>query len=192
MSLDELVARLRREDRPLPWVKVEHGPAVPGWTLRAVFVLAVPALVLLAASRTAVPTGLVATIVAGLAAWALLRPGAGTAHGAVVAAALLLTGAPAPFDPAALWLAVLGYAVVRLGWWASHTGLRARVELAALGRAASRDAVVAVATIAVGMLAWAVAGRPVAALVALGTAALAAVAWLTLRREDGSSGEPQR
>jgi hypothetical protein len=192
MSLEELVARLRGEDRPLPRVTVEHGRAVPGWVLRVAFVLAVPAFVLLAASRTAAPTGLVATIVVGLTAWALLRPGAGTVHTAVVVGALLMLGAPRPFDPAALWLAVLGYAVVRLGWWASHTGLRARVEVAALGRAAARDAVVAGATAVVGLLAWAVAGRPVGVLVALGTAALAAVAWLALRHEDGGSGEPQR
>lgn len=192
MSLEELVARLRGEDRPLPRVTVEHERSVPGWLLRVAFVLAVPAFVLLAASRTTAPTGLVTTIVVGLTAWALLRPGAGTAHMAVVVGALLMLGAPGPFDLAALWLAVVGYAVVRLGWWASHTGLLARVEVAALGRAAGRDAVVAGATAVLGMLAWAVAGRPVGALVAVGTAALAAVAWLALARQDEGSGEPQR
>lgn len=188
-DLTGLVARLRGHDRPLPHVTVEHGRSVPGWVLRVAFMLCVPALVLATASRTAAGTGFVAALVAVLTVWAALRPGPGSSYGAVVACALLLLGAPGPFDPAALALAALAYAVVRLGWWASHVGLPTRVELAALAHAGARDAVVVGATTVVGAVAWAVAGRPVGALVALGTAALAALAWLALRRQDGASGE---
>ncbi len=184
-----LVARLRGHDRPLPRVTVEHGRSVPGWLLHAAYVLCVPALVVSTASRTMVTPGIVAVLAAALAVWAALRPGPSSAHGAVVASAFLLLGAPGPFDPAALPLAALAYGVVRLGWWASHVGGRTRVETAALARAGSRDLVVVGATAVLGALAWAVAGRPVDLLVALGTAALAAVAWLALRRQDGASGE---
>lgn len=184
-----LVARLRGRDRPLPRVTVEHDRSVPGWVLRAAFVLGVPALVLATASRTTVLPGLVAALAAALTVWAALRPGPSSAHGTVLACGLLLLGAPGPFDPAAPALAALAYAVVRLGWWASHVGPRTRVELAALVRAGSRDVVIIGATALVGALAWALAGRPVGALVVLGTVALAAVAWLALRREDGASGE---
>jgi hypothetical protein len=189
MNLEDAIRRLRGEDRPLPWVTVDHGRTVPGWAFRTVFVLAVPALVLATASRTTAATGFVVTLVVVLVAWAAARPAPGSAHGTVVACALLLLGSPGPFDPAALALAPAAYVVVRLGWWASRVRWRTRVELAALAHAGARDAVVIGATAAVGALAWAVAGRPVGALVALGTAALAAVAWLALLRDDGASGE---
>ncbi len=189
MNLEDAIRRLRGEDRPLPWVIVGHGRTVPGWAFRTVFVLAVPALVLATASRTTAATGFVATLALALTAWAAARPAAGSAQGTVVACAFLLLGSPGPFDPATLALAPAAYVVVRLGWWAAHVRWHTRVELAALARSGLRDAVVIGATTAVGTLAWAVAGRPVSAIVALGTAALAAVAWLALRRDDGASGE---
>ncbi|AEG44291.1 hypothetical protein [Isoptericola variabilis] len=188
--LDDAVARLRGHDRPLPWVTVEHGPAVPGWALRAAFVVAVPLLVLATASRTTALAGLVTTLVLALTGWAALRPGHGPAYATVVACALLLLGAPGPFDATAPALAAGGYVVVRLGWWAGHVRWRTRVEVAALAHAARRDLTVLGATLVVALLAWAVAGRPVGALVVAGTLALAAVAWLALRRDDGGSGEP--
>ncbi|MCA5894758.1 hypothetical protein LEP48_15570 [Isoptericola sp. NEAU-Y5] len=178
--------RLRLDRRPLPLVEVTVGPWVPGWVFRLAACVAVGALVLLAAGRT----GLLPTIAVGaallLAAWAAARPGPGPAHVAVVASAVILLGTgTTPFDAAVLWLAPLGYVAVRLGWWASWLGPLARVEVAALGRAAARDAVVVLATFPVALAAWVVAGRPVAALVVLGFVALAAFAWIIARRHDG-------
>ncbi|GAA1735780.1 hypothetical protein GCM10009809_33710 [Isoptericola hypogeus] len=177
---------LRRSRRPFPPVDLTLGRWVPGWLLNAAAAVAVPALVLLAAGRTGLPTTPAVLLALALAAWAAARPGPGPGHTAVAAAAVILLGSTAaPFDPAALWLAPLGYAAVRLGWWAAHVGPRTRVELAALRRAGARDLVVAGTGAALGLGAWALAGRPVEGLLALGVAALAALAWFVVRRHDG-------
>jgi len=174
--------------RPLPAVGVGLGRGLPGWVLRAAFVAAVLALLLGTAARTTLVVEfdvLLALLVAG---WAVARPGPAPAHVALVVAALLLLGSTeAPFDPAVLWLAPLGYVVSRLGWWASRVGATDRVELAALGRTAVRDGVVVVVSLAIGGAAWASAGRPVTGLVAVGVAALAALAWTVARRDDGEA-----
>jgi hypothetical protein len=184
MSIDELVARLRRADRPLPEVTVDHGPAIPGWVLRLAFTAAVPLFVYAVAARTPVAPGIVTAVAVGTAVWAGINPSPAVSHLTVLIAGPLLLTTPGPFDPSVLWLAPLGYAMTRLGWWASHTGLRTRVELAALGRAAARDSAVILVTLAIGAAAASLAGRPVGAVVALGSAALAALAWLALRRHD--------
>jgi hypothetical protein len=185
MTLDELIARLRREDPPLPEVTVEHRAVVPGWALRLAFTLAVPLFVYAVGTQAQAAPGFVATVALATMVWAAAKPGPNVSYLTVVIAAPLLLNAPGPFAPAALWLAPLGYAMTRLAWWAAHIGLRAHVELAALGRAAARDAVVILITVAVGSVALSLAGQPIAAVAALGSVALAALAWSALRRDDG-------
>lgn len=181
-----LARRWWRRDRPLPRVRVDLGARVPGWVLRVAATAATPLLVVLAGARTPVDTGILVTVALALAAWTALRPGPGPTHVAVVVAAVVLVLSPgAPFDPAALWLAPLGYAAVRLGWWAQQVGPGDLVEVTALRRTARRDLAVALATLAVGALSWAVAGRPVDGLVALAAVALVAVAWLVVGGHDG-------
>lgn len=173
----------RHREAPLPVVRVGHGAVVPGGALRVAAVVAVVGLVWATAARTPLPAGLVTTFAAGLALWALVRPGHVPAHAAVVAsAALLLGSSDAPFDPAALWLAPLAYVTVRLNWWAGQVGRRTRVEAAALRRIGTRDVVVLAGAVAVGALAWAASGTAVAGLVLLGVAAVLALAWRLLAR----------
>ena len=190
MWVDDLVARLRPPERPLPVVTVDHGPALPGWLLRLAFTAAVPLFVYAVTAGTVVAPGLVTLVAAGATAWAALRPGPSVSHLTVVVGALLLLTAPGPFSPAALWLAPLGYVMTRLGWWAAHVGPQTRIELAALGRAAARDGLVILVTLALGAAALSLAGTPIPAVVALGSAALAALAWLALRRHDGDQHAP--
>lgn len=174
--------------RPLPTVDVRTGRRLPGWSLRAAFVVAVATLVVAAGARTDLIVELVVLFAGVVTVWAAVRPGPAPAHLALVTAALELLGSSAaPFDPAVLWLAPLGYVVTRLGWWASHVGATEHVELAALRHGLARDAVVVAAALAVGAAAWAVAGRQLPWLVALGVAALAALAWTAVRRDDGEA-----
>ncbi|MEU2201103.1 hypothetical protein [Isoptericola sp. NPDC019482] len=174
--------------RPLPVVGVRAGRRLPGWVLRAAFVVAVAALVVAAGARTDLIVELVVLFAGVVTVWAAVRPGPGPAHVALVTAALELLGsAAAPFDPAVLWLAPLGYVVTRLGWWASHVAATERVELAAFRHGLARDVVVVAAALAVGASAWALAGRQVPWLVALGVAAMAALAWTAVRRDDGEA-----
>jgi hypothetical protein len=175
--------------RPLPVVGVRLGRWLPGGVLRTAFVAGVVVLLLAAGARTTLVTELTAVLAGVLAVWAAVRPGPAPAHVTLVTAALLLLGSTAaPFDPAALWLAPLGYVVTRLGWWASHVGATDRVELAALRRSLARDGAVVAVALAIGGTAWALAGRPVPWLVALGVVALAALAWTAVRRDDGEAG----
>jgi hypothetical protein len=159
----------RRRERPVPVVRVEHGP--------------VATLVWAAAARTTLLPDLVLAAAAGMALWALVRPGHVPAHAGVVLSALLLLASTAgPFDPAALWLAPFAYVTVRLGWWAGQVGWRTRVEVAALRRTGSRDGVVLGLAVVVDGLAWAASGVAVAGLVLLAGAALLALAWWLLPR----------
>lgn len=174
--------------RPLPVVGVELGRRLPGAVLRVAFVVAVAALVVAAGTRTGLIAELVLVLAGALAVWAAVRPGPAPAHVALVTAALELLGSDAaPFDPAALWLAPLGYVVTRLGWWASHVAASDRVELAALRHGLARDGAVVAVTLAVGGAAWALSGRQLSWLVALGIVALAALAWIAVRRDDGEA-----
>lgn len=174
--------------RPLPVVGVELGRRLPGVVLRVAFVVAVAALVVAAGVRTDLITELVVVLAGVLVVWSAVRPGPAPAHVALVTAALELLGSSAaPFDPAVLWLAPLGYVVTRLGWWASHVSAADRVELAALRHGLARDGVVVAVALAVGGAAWALSGRQVSWLVALGVAALAALAWIAVRRDDGEA-----
>ncbi|MFE5339145.1 hypothetical protein [Isoptericola sp. NPDC056578] len=174
--------------RPLPVVRVQVGRSLPGLVLRTAFVVAVGALVVAAGVRTDLITELVLVLAGVVAVWAAVRPGPAPAHVALVTAALELLGSnAAPFDPAVLWLAPLGYVVTRLGWWASHVAATDRVELAALRHGLARDGVVVAVALAVGCAAWALSGRQVSWLVALGVVALAALAWIVVRRDDGEA-----
>lgn len=184
-NLRARLAALTWRERPMPRVDIGLGRWVPGWVFRVAGAGAVAALLLLTASRTELVPSLAGVLAGALALWSLARPGAGPAHVAVVLAAVVLLGsATAPFDPAALWLAPLGYVTTRLGWWAAVVVPTERVELAAVRRVALRDLVLTVVTVAVGLASWAVSGRPVEGIVALGVAALAAVAWLVAGRHD--------
>ncbi|MFI2102409.1 hypothetical protein ACH436_03900 [Isoptericola sp. NPDC019693] len=174
--------------RPLPVVGVTTGRRVPGWTLRAAFVVAVAVLVAAAGTRAHLLTELLVLITGVVTVWAAVRPGPAPAHVALVTAALELLGSgAAPFDPAVLWLAPLAYVVTRLGWWASHVAATERVEIAALRHGLARDGVLVAVALMAGGAAWAVAGREVPWLVALGVAALAALAWTAVRRDDGEA-----
>lgn len=164
-------------------MRVEHGPVCPGAVLRVAAVVSVTSLVGVAATRTTLLPGVVLAVVAGMALWALVRPGHVPAHVAVAVAALLLLGSTTgPFDPTVLWLVPLAYVTVRLGWWAGQVGWRTRVEVAALRRTGSRDGMVLGVALVVGCLGWAASGATVAALVLLGGAALLVLAWSLLPR----------
>jgi len=174
--------------RPLPVVGVRTGRRLPGWTLRAAFVVAVAALVVAAGLRTDLVVQLVLLLAGVVTLWAAVRPGPAPGHVALVIAALVLLGSrDAPFDPAVLWLAPLGYVVTRLGWWASHVVATDGVEVAAFRRSLARDGVVVAVALVVGGAAWALVGHRVSWLVALGVAALAALAWTAVRRDDGEA-----
>ncbi|GAA4726900.1 hypothetical protein GCM10023216_17090 [Isoptericola chiayiensis] len=173
----------RRHERPLPRVSVVHGPSVPGGVLRVLAALAVGGLVLLTAARTSLLPDLALSAALVLAMWTAVRPGRVPSHLAVVLSAAVLLGAQsAPFDPAVLWLAPLGFLTVRLGWWAEHTSWTGRVEWAALRATAGRDLTICGATVVLGAAAWAAAAASVGVLVVLGGIAVVAIGWAFLPR----------
>ncbi|WP_402465477.1 hypothetical protein [Isoptericola aurantiacus] len=172
----------RRQERPLPPVEVEHGPALPGGVLKTAAALAVAGLAWAAGSRTEVLPALCTVIALGLAVWTVLRPGPVPSHLAVVLAGVTLLGSSGPFDVAVLGIAPLAYLTVRLGWWAQHVGWRTRVETAAWGAAAGRDLVVVGATVVLGGAAWALGAAAVGGLVVVGGTALVVLGWSLLPR----------
>ncbi|MEG3613643.1 hypothetical protein [Isoptericola haloaureus] len=175
--------RHRRHDRPLPSVRVEHGPTVAGAWLRVAAGVVATALVLLAASRTPLLPDLTLVGAGVLGAWSVARPGRVPAHVTVVTSALVLLGArSAPFDPAVLGLLPVALLTVRLGWWAEHVGWSARVEIAALRRTAGRDLTIVAVSLVAAAGAWAASGRAVGGLVVLGAVAVVVLAWWALPR----------
>jgi len=116
--IDMLVYYWRRwhyHERPLPRVGVRAGAMVPGWALRVVAAACAAGCPLLAGGHTFLPGALakVAAVVFGLVT--LWRPGYEVVCWAIpVSAVLLVTSSRAPFDPVALWVALLGYLALRL------------------------------------------------------------------------------
>lgn len=175
--------RRRRLERPLPDVEVDAGPAVPGWVFRVLAPVMVGLLVAVTGLHVSLVPQLVLACAGLLALWTLVRPGPVPAHLAVLVCALALFGAPgAPFDAAVLGLAPLGYAAVRLAWWAGHVGRRTRVETSAVLRGTGRDLAVMLVTLCVGGIAWLASGFAVGGLVVLGAAVLVALVRVLLAR----------
>ena len=181
--------------RPLPEITIETGPTLRGWTLRLALLLLVPALFLTAASRTPdLSPAIVWTLAALFTILLTTRPTPATAAGALVLAALLFWGlSPGPdgspdagraFDPWSLLVALLGYLVARLTWWAAHVPLRGRAEIAALLTGWRRDLAVLGGTTLLAALAMLVSGATLPGavlLAALGVAGIAFVALATHR-----------
>lgn len=166
-------------ERPLPRVGVSLGAAVPGWLLRAAAVIAVGGLLTVATQRTGMYPGLGWTIVGIAIAVTVVWPTTAFAHAAVVAAGFLIAlDGQGPFDPVVFALIPLGYAAVRLAWWAERVSLAARVELAAFVPGLGRECAFVGGTLALGAVAFLLVGRPSAAGVVLGGVGLAALAWL--------------
>jgi hypothetical protein len=175
--------RRRQLERPLPEVEVDSGPAVPGWVFRGAAPLVVGVLPAVTGLHVGLMPQLALSCAGLLALWTVVRPGPVPAHLAVLLCALTFLGAPdAPFDAAVLGLAPLGYAAVRLTWWAGHVGRRTRVETAAVLRGAGRDLTVMVVTLCVGGVAWLASGVAVGGLVVLGAAVLVALVNVLLAR----------
>ena len=166
-------------ERPLPRVDVGLGWAVPGWRLRAAAALATGALLGIATRRAGLDPafGWTATVIATtlMALW----PATGVASVALAISGLVVAvDGRGPFDPIVFGLIPLGYAAVRLAWWAERVSVVARVELAALARGLGRWVAVTAATLVLGTLAFGLAGRPSALALVAGGAALVAVVWL--------------
>ncbi|MFI2364309.1 hypothetical protein [Promicromonospora sp. NPDC019610] len=188
-------ARLRLTDdptaRPLPEVTVETGPTLRGWTLRVALLVLVPALFLTAASRTPeLSTGIVWILAALFAILLTTRPTPAAAAGALVLAAVLFWGlAPSPdpgtgsgpaFDPWSLLVALQGYLVARLTWWAAHVPPRGRAEIAALLTGWRRDLVVLGGTALLAALAMLVSGAALPGAVLLAALAVLVLAFVAL------------
>ncbi|MFE7506321.1 hypothetical protein [Promicromonospora sp. NPDC057488] len=177
--------------RPLPEITVETGPTLRGWTLRLALLVLVPTLFLTAASRTPeLSTGIVWTLAGLLTILLTARPTPATAATALVLAAALFWGlSPGgddgqAFDPWSLLVALQGYLVARLTWWAAHVPLRGRAEIAALLTGWRRDLAVLGGTALLAALAMLVAGTTLPGtvlLAALGVAGIAFVALATHR-----------
>ncbi|MFD7307859.1 hypothetical protein [Promicromonospora sp. NPDC059942] len=173
--------------RPLPEITIETGPTLRGWTLRLALVVLVPALFLTAASRTPdLSSGIVWSLAALFTILLVVRPTPATAAGALVLAALLfwgLSSGPAAglsFDPWSLLVALLGYLVARLTWWAAHVPLRGRAEIAALLTGWRRDLVVLGGTALLAALAMLVSGATLPGAVLLAAVGVAGIAFVAL------------
>lgn len=173
--------------RPLPRVEVELGPTVPGWTLRLAAVTVTTGTLALAASTGSMLEGFAETFrfaAAGLGLWVAWKPGHRPAlvTAVLVASVLAFRSADGVLASGA-WLAALVYLGLRLCVWTAATGLAARVELAALRRAARTDGLVVAATVLLGLAAQTVEGGSFAGLAVAATALLGLVL-LVRRTED--------
>ncbi|MCW5953500.1 MAG: hypothetical protein KIT69_14695, partial [Propionibacteriaceae bacterium] len=120
-------------DRPLPRVAADIGPSIPGWSVRVASAGAAGAMVALTTQQAAMAAGLAWALAGITVVLIALLPAA--AHGAVVVSGLLLAMSEhGAFDPLVFLLIPLGYAAVRLAWWAERADLTARIELVALAR----------------------------------------------------------
>jgi len=178
--------------RPLPEVTIETGPTVRGWVLRLALLVLVPLLLLTAISRTPdLSTALVWSVVALCTGLLVVRPTPTTAGGVIVLSGVLLWGFTAePFDPWSLLVALLGYLVARVTWWAAHVPLRGRAEVAALLTGWRRDVVVLGGTGLLGGLAMLASGVILPGAVLLAALAVAGTTFVALAtggpaRDDG-------
>ncbi|MCB0912728.1 MAG: hypothetical protein KDB60_14035 [Propionibacteriaceae bacterium] len=172
-------------ERRLPRVVVSLGPTVPGWVLRAAAPALAGALLLVAAQRLGMDPGLAWAIVWIAVAVTALWPSPGSASAAIVLAGLLIAAdGYGPFDPVVLALIPLGYAAVRLAWWAQRVSLTARVEWAALARGVPQGLAVTGGTVAFGAVVFLLGGQPFALAVLAGGVALVALAWLLFARRQ--------
>jgi hypothetical protein len=170
---------LEPDERPLPRVGVGLGWSVPGWVLRTAAALATGALLGIATRRAGLDPAFGWTVTVIATAFMAFWPGTGVASVALVISGLVVAvDGRGPFDPVVFGLIPLGYAAVRLAWWAERVSVVARVELAALARGLGRWAAVTAGTLAFGVVAFALAGRPSALALVAGGAALIAVVWL--------------
>jgi hypothetical protein len=97
-----------------------------------------------------------------------------------------------PFDPWSLLVALLGYLLARVTWWAGHLPLHGRAEVAALLVGWRRDLAVLGATGLLGALAALASGTTLPGVVLLAALAVVGVVLLALAtgahpRHDGPS-----
>ncbi|MDR2723018.1 MAG: hypothetical protein LBB54_04760 [Cellulomonadaceae bacterium] len=203
MMMNRLSDALRgrdSSDRPLPEVDVQFRRAIRGWALCAALPVLIAVMVGVAAWRTFMPDGaqwLPYTVAVIPLALAVFRPGSQAALVGIIATAfLMLLGRFGPFDLMALLYAPLGYVTVRVGQWClligSWQGRKARIEWAVLARSALYDLPVIAVTVALGLLASAIAGAVPAWMFPIGAAALlaASIAVLAGRLIAPGSADP--
>ena len=160
-------------ERPLPRVGVELGWSMPGWLLRVLAAVATGLLPAIATRRAGMDPAFGWTVTVVAAAVMALWPGTGVASIVLAISGFIVAlDGQGPFDPVVFALIPLGYAAVRLGWWADRVSLVARVELAALARGLGRWAAVTIGTLGFATVAFALAGRPSAAGLVAGGAIL--------------------
>jgi len=163
----------------LPRVQVSLGRTVPGWAIRAVAVILIAVLLVIATGRVGMDAGFAGMILVVAVAVMALRPSAALAQTAIVVSGILIgLDAHGPFDPVVFALIPLAYVVVRFAWWAQVVSLSARVEVGALVRGAWRGLALVGGTVAVGALIFLVAGQPLGLAVVIGGAALVVLAGL--------------
>lgn len=163
---------------PLPRVGLRVGASARGWMLRLAAMVAVSALTGIAVQRTGMAPATWAFVLVPALVMALW-PSQVVAHAAVIVSGILIAFDPhGPFDPVVFALIPLAYAAVRLTWWAERVAPAARVEIAALAVGVGRGCAFVGATLALGGAVFWIAGRPSAALVAIGGLGLVALSWL--------------
>lgn len=166
-------------ERPLPRVGVHLGWTVRGWLLRAAAAVATGALPAIATRRAGMDPAFGWTLTVVATAVMAFWPGTGVASIVLVISGFVIAlDGRGPFDPVVFALIPLGYAAVRLGWWADRVSLVARVELAALARGLGRWVAATVGTLGLATVAFALAGRPSAWGLVAGGAALVVVVCL--------------
>ncbi len=163
----------------LPRVQVSLGRTVPGWVIRAVAVILIAVLLVIATGRVGMDAGFAGMILVVAVAVMALRPSAALAQTVIVVSGILIgLDAHGPFDPVVFALIPLAYVVVRFAWWAQVVSLSARVEVGALVRGDWRGLALVGGTVAVGALIFLVAGQPLGLAVVIGGAALVVLAGL--------------
>lgn len=183
MPLAELpfLRDLPEAERPLPRIDAELGRSVPGWLLRVAAVIATGAVLAVATRRAEMDPAFGWTVTVAAAAVMAFWPATGVANVTVVIGGFLIAlDGHGPFDPIVFALIPLGYAAVRLAWWAERVSIVARVEVAALERGLGRWLAVTSATLALGAVAFALAGRPSAVALVAGGAAVVGLVWLVV------------
>jgi len=139
--------RLRYRSKPAPKIRVYARRSVPAWVVRVLAAAATASCVVLAGSRSPMPTGLVIALAAGMVLWMLARPGYEVAVTSVLMAGLLLFSSVS-FNPLIGWILVAAYFCVRLSMVSCLVKWTSIVELRAI--LTWRDAVVAALTALIG------------------------------------------
>jgi len=155
MRYDQLSYRFRRwryRERPQPSIEVRAGRLLPGALVRLTAAVAVAACVVLACLAESLPTAVTACAGALFLLWTLRRPDHMVGLAGLCLAAFLVAISPAaPFNPSTGWIALTGYAGLRLAMVAQLLPWRSRVAPAAIFN--WRDALIIGLTAVIGVAA---------------------------------------